>query len=102
MQIWVLALNIMLSKSPSLLSFAPFSLSGCLKMFRLELSSFSKQRERERDVSDEGTMEFVSSSKWKSLQRDKDDAISLFNIDKGEKIRSLCFLFQKKQTNLPK
>ena len=66
-------------------------------MFRLELSSFSKQRERERDVSDEGTMEFVSSSKWKSLQRDKDDAVSLFNIDtiKAKKLGPSVFCFKR-------
>jgi hypothetical protein len=99
MQIWFLALNAF--KVSLFVVFCSLLIIWLLKNVSFAAQLIFKT-ERERDVSDEGTMEFVSSSKWKSLQRDKDDAISLFNIDKGEKIRSLCFLFQKKQTNLPK
>jgi hypothetical protein len=99
MQIWFLALNAF--KVSLFVVFCSLLIIWLLKNVSFAAQLIFKT-ERERDVSDEGTMEFVSSSKWKSLQRDKDDAISLFNIDKREKIRSLCFLFQKKQTNLPK
>ena len=56
-----------------LFCFAPFSLSGCLKMFHF-LAQLILKREREREREREswgGTMEWRSSSKWNSLQRDK-------------------------------